>query len=219
MLDVVSVKLYYADAYGNKQGEVPATEWSYSTSEDYTVDNHTKDLMTLTASVPDGVSLVLVYVYKLSSYATTPNEKLGDLRYSMDNTCDLYAGSSEEGEDTTTKTEVEKTESSTADGSGVRFFKVSENQNTVVLDGAVFGLYKWNGSDWEKVAQGTSDASKDGEILLKDLSTGAGYSYDLDVAYKLVEEEAPAGYDKAADYYFWLKGTGTVSAPSGWDGK
>lgn len=77
--------------------------------------------------------------------------------------------------------------------------KVETGNVGVVLPGAEFDLFKWEGTDWEKVhAADPWTTDSDGTIKLTSL--------EPNVAYKLVETKAPTHYVLKSDpVFFWME--------------
>ncbi len=76
--------------------------------------------------------------------------------------------------------------------------KVETGYAGSALPGAVFDLFKWENSTWNKVNAEPLVTSGSGTVTLRYL--------EKDVAYMLVETEAPDGYVlKNGAFYFWIK--------------
>ncbi len=100
---------------------------------------------------------------------------------------------------------------------GINLYKVDNENNALVLEGAKFELYYWDKetNDWKQNVSAYEDGlyttDGNGFVALSDLT------YNL--AYKLVEKVAPSGYAlKTEPYYFCIESADTVkyekSAPS-----
>ena len=84
--------------------------------------------------------------------------------------------------------------------------KVRTGYMGTTLAGAVFDLYIWNGSDWQKVNEAPLVTNASGLFMLERLQ--------LDTAYQLVETKAPEGYvQMEAPYQFWVRSSKNVSQP------
>lgn len=203
-----SVKVYkYAN--GTKGDELPATDYTVTPSS--SSEGNTR-FNVLKLTLPDSTSLVVEYSYKVIG---TPNAQV-----TVSNTASLKGKTS--GVNGTSVKVVESQGDATM--SVVTFTKVDSNNPNAILSGAIFDLYKWdsNSANWVKLCSGlktdeeghltfsagtadTSECSEDQNNVCKD----SGAIVRFNVAYKLVETQAPSGYDTptgtAAEHYFMLR--------------
>ena len=85
--------------------------------------------------------------------------------------------------------------------------KIKSGYVGTTLSGAHFDLYVWSGSSWRKVNAEPIITDSGGLCQLSDLTPN--------VAYQLVETQAPAGYLLMEDpYYFWIRESGTATMPT-----
>ena len=85
--------------------------------------------------------------------------------------------------------------------------KIKSGYVGTTLSGAQFELYAWSGSAWDKVPTTKIITDTSGLYQLPELMP--------DVAYKLVETQAPAGYLLAEEpYCFWIRESGTAALPT-----
>ena len=93
------------------------------------------------------------------------------------------------------------------EGHSVTIRKIKSGYVGTTLSGAHFDLYAWNGNNWNKVNTESIVTDSGGLCLLPDLTPN--------VAYRLVETQAPAGYLLMdAPYDFWVRESGTATAPA-----
>ena len=84
--------------------------------------------------------------------------------------------------------------------------KVRTGYMGTTLAGAVFDLYIWNGSDWQKVNTEPMVTNASGLFMMEKLQ--------LDTAYQLVEVKAPEGYvSMEKPYGFWVRSSTNVNQP------
>lgn len=201
-----SVKVYkYAN--GTKGDELPATDYTVTPSSS-SKGNTRFNVLKLT--LPDSTSLVVEYSYKVIG---TPNAQV-----TVSNTASLKGKTS--GVNGTSVKVVESQGDATM--SVVKFTKVDSNNPNAILSGAIFDLYKWDSANWVKLCSGlktdeeghltfsagtadTSECSENQNNVCRD----SGAIVRFNVAYKLVETQAPSGYDTptgtAAEHYFMLR--------------
>lgn len=92
---------------------------------------------------------------------------------------------------------------------GVKIVKVDAENFGYKLEGAVFRLEKWNGTDYETVREFETDLN--GVVNTGELSTN--------VAYRFIETSSPYGYDiDPTPYCFMIDGDAQTSTPIGFDG-
>lgn len=99
---------------------------------------------------------------------------------------------------------VPKTDS---DSHSATIQKVRTGYMGTTLAGAVFDLYVWNGSSWQKVNSEPLVTNASGLFMIDRLR--------LDTAYQLVETKAPEGYILMENpYEFWVRSSANVSQPA-----
>lgn len=85
--------------------------------------------------------------------------------------------------------------------------KVRTGYMGTTLAGAVFDLYLWNGTDWQKVNSDPLVTNSSGLFMLDKLQ--------LDTAYQLRETKAPEGYiSMEKPYGFWVRSSTNISQPT-----
>jgi LPXTG-motif cell wall-anchored protein len=224
-LIVSSVKLYEVDADGNlaakedgtkdKGDDVNTEDWSFVYDEE---SNGDKTYDKLSVTVPDGKKLMLLYTYRLTSdlmgveFTTWPND--------ITNTVDLIGTTQYEDKLASgRKWLLSKTAASASKDASYTFLKVEKGKYNKVLQGAVFELYEYNGSDFASTGvKYTTD--KYGKFTIN-YNTGGSqpYSFKSNTAYCLKEIEAPDGYllptgEKQKEYFFYYSDdTETGSMP------
>ena len=190
-LDMDSVKLY---DYPYKKDSTPLETTSYGMVYKRTTDSSTGyDTHTMTFTLDDSHGYVLKYDYVLDS-----NDKV-----TLSNEAEL-AGSHHAKQETKTKT---LDAHGSVSSSMFTLYKVDSLNSSTRLQGAKFNLSyydKTTGTYKDHPDQPTHTTDAKGEIALylgqneKDDHTGH-FSIEPDTLYKLVETDAPAGYQKGTE--------------------
>lgn len=190
-LDMDSVKLY---DYPYKKDSTPLETTSYGMVYKRTTDSSTGyDTHTMTFTLDDSHGYVLKYDYVLDS-----NDKV-----TLSNEAEL-AGSHHAKQETKTKT---LDAHGSVSSSMFTLYKVDSLNSSTRLQGAKFNLSyydKTTGTYKDHPDQPTHTTDAKGEIVLylgqneKDDHTGH-FSIEPDTLYKLVETDAPAGYQKGTE--------------------
>lgn len=190
-LDMDSVKLY---DYPYKKDSTPLETTSYGMVYKRTTDSSTGyDTHTMTFTLDDSHGYVLKYDYVLDS-----NDKV-----TLSNEAEL-AGSHHAKQETKTKT---LDDHGSVSSSMFTLYKVDSLNSSTRLQGAKFNLSyydKTTGTYKDHPDQPTHTTDAKGEIVLylgqneKDDHTGH-FSIEPDTLYKLVETDAPAGYQKGTE--------------------
>ena len=199
----------YKYVNGARGDELPTTDYTVTPASS---SSGNKRINELKLTLPDSKALVVEYSYKVIG---TPNTGV-----TVSNSASLKGKTS--GVNGTSVKVAESHGDATV--SVVTFTKVDSNHLDTTLPDAVFDLYKWDSSSktWAKLctglktdengqltfSAGTTDTNECSENQNKvcDLS---GANIRFNVAYKLVETQAPSGYDTptgtAAVHYFMLR--------------
>ena len=186
-LDMDSVKLYdYPYVEGTSQ---PLPTTSYGMVYERTTDSSGKDTHTMKFTLDDARGYVLKYDYVLDSNDNVTLSNVAEL------TGDHHANSN---------TQVTKLDASgSVSRSQFTLYKVDSLNPLTRLQGAEFTLSSYNGAEFiahEGQSLHTTDAN--GEIVLylgdneKDDDTRGHFRIEPDTLYRLVETNAPAGYQK-----------------------
>ena len=204
------VKVYRYDN-GAKGDELPTTDYTVTPTSS---SNGNKRVNVLKLTLPDSKALVVEYSYKVIG---TPNT-----RVTVSNSASLKGKTS--GVNGTSVMVVESQGDATM--SVVTFTKVDSNHLDTTLPDAVFDLYKWDfdSKTWTKLCTGLK-TDKNGQLTFSagtadtnecsenqnEVCDFSGANIRFNVAYKLVETQAPSGYDTptgtAAEHYFMLRST------------
>lgn len=186
-LDMDSVKLYdYPYVEGTSQ---PLETTSYGMVYERTTNSTGYDTHTMTFKLDDARGYVLKYDYVLDS-----NDEV-----KLSNKAEL-TGNHQATQKTTTKT---LDAHGSVSSSMFTLYKVDSLNSSTRLQGAKFNLSYYDGNDFvnhEGKHEHTTDEK--GEIVLylgdnlKDKSSGGHFRIEPDKLYKLVETDAPAGYQK-----------------------
>lgn len=217
-----SVKLYELNPDGSRKGELAPSQWSWTTSDNILSEGISSTEQwrlikkMLNVKVPDGKALELVYTYRLEvaapqAYPLNPSNDLG-----LKNTVTLNGVSN--SDDTYTPLDESWEASGTQGGVSTphswTFTKVDQDNNGVILGGAVFQVAKYVYSEnswiWEDVTgkqytcgSGSPDDPTYGRFTVK-LDDG----YDKNTLYKVYEVTPPAGYSLPEDqsgHMFYFK--------------
>ena len=190
-LDMDSVKLY---DYPYKKDSTPLETTSYGMVYKRTTDSSTGyDTHTMTFTLDDSHGYVLKYDYVLDS-----NDKV-----TLSNEAELAGSHHAKQETKTKKLDAHGSVSS----SMFTLYKVDSLNSSTRLQGAKFNLSyydKTTGTYKDHPDQPTHTTDAKGEIVLylgqneKDDHTGH-FSIEPDTLYKLVETDAPAGYQKGTE--------------------
>ena len=212
-----SVKVYHYDetTSDHRGDELSLSEYSYIYEMLGYGDGTAKEERTnqLTFTLPNSEPLVVVYRYRASSPRTW------DIYPTLSNTATLYANKKVITSSTIT-TQVRVTNSTWgADITGITVYKVDKDNYGLHLPDAKFSLYAWNDTDWELVTDQLITDS-DGKLIEagtgKSLSTVMSDRQTYNQAYKLVETQAPSGYQLPVEddaYLFYLPSSNTTDYP------
>lgn len=205
------VKVYQYDATKTdfKGTELPKN--GYTVTPSSSSDGSTR-INKLKLSIPDSTALVVDYSYRAVGDANTEVE--------VSNNASLHGKTS--GVDGTSVKVVSSHGDATI--SKLTFTKADSNDPTKTLEGAKFDLYQWNTTDqqWDKLFSGLK-TDENGQLEFSASTTETTSCSEnqrtacnssvahvrFNMAYKLVETQAPDGYDTptetAAEHYFMLR--------------
>lgn len=199
-----SVKFYKYDKATQKKGEeiTDGCSYVYSQKTDTEGTNITAT-NTLTMTIPDSQALLIEYKYKV-------NGAVGEAQWNIVNTASLE-GIAEGDNSSGTTTGIKIQESSAgANIKGINICKVDSANNSKELKGAVFNLYRWNGTEYTPIQENGQNkryvSGDDGMINIQDLI--------YNTAYKLVEIKAPDGYMlDSKPHYFYINSSDITNYP------
>lgn len=162
----------------------------------YIYDSSTNEFK---AYIPDGEAYVMV-----ATYAVTLDDSLDkDVNLQMKNKVTVSGENQESWSDTDETTKVnKKTSGRTWTGDSITIIKHDASDYNNQLEGAVFSLYQYKDNKWTLVSDKlkTSDTGSISQSLMNEDGTN-----NRDTLYKLVETEAPAGYElDSTPYYFMI---------------
>lgn len=204
------VKVYHYDAEtGTKGTELPKN--GYTVTPSGSSDGNTR-INKLKLTIPDSTALVVEYSYRAVGDANT--------EVKVSNNASLHGKTS--GVDGTSVKVVSSRGDATI--SKLTFTKADSNDPTKTLQGATFDLYQWNATDqqWDKLFSGLK-TDKNGQLEFSASTTETTSCSEnqrtacnssvahvrFNMAYKLVETQAPDGYDTptgtAKEHYFMLR--------------
>lgn len=212
-LDMDSVKLY---DYPYKEGtSQPLPTTSYGMIYKRTTDSSTgHDTHTMTFTLDDSHGYVLKYDYVLDS-----NDKV-----TLSNEAVLTGDHHAKEE---TKTKMLDAHGSVS-SSMFTLYKVDSLNPLTRLQGATFNLSYYNGTDFvDHKGQSEHITDEKGEIVLhlgdnlKDDHSGGHFNIEYDKLYKLVETDAPAGYQKGTPaettvYVIFANSSAAETADDAW---
>lgn len=188
-LDMDSVKLY---DYPYKEGNPALETTSYGMVYKRTTDSNGYDTHTMKFTLDDAHGYVLKYDYVLDS-----NDKV-----TLSNEAVLTGDHHAKEE---TKTKMLDAHGSVS-SSMFTLYKVDSLNPLTRLQGATFNLSYYNGTDFvDHDGQSEHITDDKGEIVLhlgdnlKDDQTGGHFNIKTDTLYKLVETDAPDGYEKGTE--------------------
>lgn len=204
------VKVYHYDAEtGTKGTELPKNDYTVTPSG--FSDGNTR-INKLKLTIPDSTALVVEYSYRAVGDAHT--------EVKVSNNASLHGKTS--GVDGTSVKVVSSRGDATI--SKLTFTKADSNDPTKTLQGATFDLYQWNTTTqrWDKLFSGLktdetgqlefSASTTETTSCSENQRTACNSSVahvQFNMAYKLVETQAPDGYDTptgtAAEHYFMLR--------------
>lgn len=204
------VKVYHYDAEtGTKGTELPKN--GYTVTPSGSSDGNTR-INKLKLTIPDSTALVVEYSYRAVGDAHT--------EVKVSNNASLHGKTS--GVDGTSVKVVSSRGDATI--SKLTFTKADSNDPTKTLQGATFDLYQWNTTTqrWDKLFSGLK-TDENGQLEFSASTTettscsenqrtvcnSSVAHVQFNMAYKLVETQAPDGYDTptgtAAEHYFMLR--------------
>lgn len=215
-----SVKLYYAykteerredgsaildiDKTKGNQGEVSAEDWSwiYETK----INSSDSEERYITATIPDGVSLILVYSYKVTMMQPYADQVDLHTRNTV-----VLEGVSEGQAGTNGNDKWEKvTEYAYGDtDKSYTLYKVDSSNMGNALNNAEFAVYQVS-EDGTVTDTGRRYYSQSGRIQIKKKDEYNGEPYQENALYYVTETAAPLGYEKPEDppkYYFYFSGS------------
>ena len=220
-----SVKLYKGVPDGNggltKGEEITNWSWTVETSEDPYEDNlgakHLYSILT-GKNLPDSTPMILEYDYQIQTDMPADWHSVGSLGVS--NNAELK-GTGYKDDKTQSDVEWAKQESIgevTTDIRGV-LYKVCEGNYGKTLPGAVFKLQKYDYANQKYVdTDVTYITDSAGKIVIQWQKSDSDTQYEHNVLYRVVETEAPEGYQMPSNpesnaFYFYFKSTtDTVNA-------
>jgi LPXTG-motif cell wall-anchored protein len=183
-----SVKLYAYDV---------AAEHHINTSKQISPDRYSvkydQAKGQISVTLPDELPCVLVYEYEIDKDSVVNDAE-------VKNDCSLD-GSWSSG-DAIKLHEISS--SASASHKRITLYKVDEDNNQKLLDGAVFSLERWDVSSQSWVMENSSVAPAGG-VFTWDVG-GANPPLDADALYRLVETTPPDGYalDATPHYFIWM---------------
>lgn len=220
---LMNTKLYYAqtDADGKPvyaDGKLVIGEevkgWTLKTRVDSSTDWCNKYLMTI-ENVPNKTPLVLVYAYQISSnllevYPKTKYEYNDDSYISINNVSNNIelsgTGIVKSTGGITTSWSSSSSGATLSSGNSVTIVKIEEGAENMKLSGAKFQLQKYNAGSYEKAetlhSRKSEYTTEDGRLKVAQSVTVTENSKEVvydelekDVLYRLIEVDAPAGYE------------------------
>ncbi len=164
-----------------------------------TVDSSGKTTYTIQASVPDGQEYQLAYTYVI-----TADDSMSDMKLTLVNSVEL-AGHVAKTDNMDFKLPSSGgTGTSESDFDILKLLKVEQNRENKVLKDAKFTLSKYENGTWTSVNENV-ETGADGTFVFATKEKG-GYQQvvNYNTLYKLVETEAPSGYEKTDKAYYFI---------------
>lgn len=237
VIDYAKVKLYAAvvDEDGNcTPGEEISTDlWSFSCkSEEHDGDKswtYPDNTYTITAKIPDGRALILQYEYNITgdfegwikAYKRANNISGWEPKPQLNirNGVGMTGiQNSDNNNDINESWSVSETSGALRTDWNYEITKVETGNFGVLLSGASFGLYKYNGDGKDELLD-TYVTDENGRFYIKYNAKGADGEplFAQDTLYYVMETEAPDGYlmpGEPVKYYFYFSKSGkTIKAP------
>ncbi len=208
-LDLDAVKLYYYDA---AKEDLCGDEVS---SARYQV-RYDSDSGKMTVILPDELACVLAYQYNYDKGDLA--DKNGTLDgATVSNSVKLMGESSK-----LDVTELKVNKSGATTYQNIEIYKVDSVNFTKKLPGAKFTLKVWKDNNWKEVGEYTSGDGENGttlgEVELKVAHSNQEESGKIwkNYIYCLEETEAPAGYAKRSEPYYFVRTNGDISQSDGY---
>lgn len=203
-LNLDAIRLYYYDsAQENLCGEEISTA-RYQVRYD-------SETGKMTVVIPDELACVLVYQYNYDKGNLADKDGILD-GATVSNNVKLMGESSKSD-----VTELKVNKSGATAHQNIEIYKVDSTDFTKKLPGAKFKLEIWKDQKWQEIGEYTSgdgeNGTKLGEIELKtdaDDTLAQGEIWKGYI-YRLVEIEAPAGYTKMSDPYYFVRTDKNIS--------
>lgn len=208
-----SVKVYQAEIKADgsleKGEEISNLAWKVKTEKgkDDAIGG-SYDTSTLTIeNLPDGIPMILEYDYQFQTDIPEDYHTMSMMQ--VKNSAELegtgYKDDKTQGD---VKWDKQETSGEVSAEKIYLLYKVSKGNFGDTLQGAVFKLQKYNGTDYEDTdTTYTTDA--DGKIRIRWQKSSSDVQYEKNTLYRLVETQAPKGYalpdsveDTAVYFYF-----------------
>jgi len=202
-----TVKLYKATCLEDgtlvKGTEITNWSWTVTTGTDGQLPNWeggiTQTSTIVAENIPDSTPLILEYEYQFTS--NIPEKYHSTSAITVKNSATLEGtGYKDDKSQTDTKWEKQEHSGQVSTDKTYTLYKVSKGNYGKLLAGAKFKLQKYNGSDYED-ASVTYVTNKEGKIIIRWQRENQENDpkYEFNTLYRVVETEAPAGYEKPAD--------------------
>lgn len=194
MVDPDSIKLYANDV------DVTDTDLrELLAPREGTVDSSGKTTYTIRASVPDGREYQLKYTYVI-----TADNSLSGSTLNLVNSVEL-AGH-------VAKTDHRDFDLPSSGGTGtgesdfdiLKLLKVEQNRENKVLAGAKFTLFQYKNGTWTLVNDHVETGAEGTFVFATKDKAGCQQVVSYNTLYKLVETEAPSGYEKTDKAHYFI---------------
>lgn len=164
-----------------------------------TVDSSGKTTYTIQASVPDGQEYQLKYTYVI-----TADDRLSGSKLNLVNSVEL-AGHVAKTDHTDFNLPFSGgTGTSEIDFDILKLLKVEQNRENKVLKGAKFTLSQYKNGTWNIVNDHVETDAAGTFVFATKLKGSCQQEVSYNTLYKLVETEAPSGYEKTAKAYYFI---------------
>ena len=204
-LQTASVELYYAekqtDGTLKENGKVYGWKLSTEKKEDGTNNEHS---MTI-SDIPNGQPLILKYTYRIThnAHQLYPDVEFASYQlWGVSNYAEL-SGTKYNDKHNDDSNQWEESDSDFSFGAQKRLtvIKIEKGNNKQTLGGAKFKLQVWDSST--QTYKDVSDApvyetADNGQFSISKTGGTGGYAFTEDVLYRLIETEAPEGYNNPA---------------------
>ncbi|MCI6532837.1 MAG: hypothetical protein SO053_03795 [Bifidobacterium animalis] len=217
-----SLAMYAMNADGSKGDQLDMRDFPYIYIDNEKLTNpQEKNRNTISMQIPDNTALVLEYAYK-AEYLEELSQ--GSWKEDLDATNTAALEGTAYSESVQVSGKVDSGASARLDG--IQGVKVDADNHGLRLGGATFHLERYTGGKWVPVGESMTsgnDGSQLGKFTVREHAGDSKCELLHRKAYRLVEDSAPAGYDKSTSAFEFIldedcNDCGEREAPAGFNG-